>query len=503
MRKIILYSVLFTCVSLGSCKKFLEEYSQDEIRPGNIEELSSVMYADAYPRIQPIDNFDMLTDDIQCNGPAKLATGDFVTAYLTSLQLGTAMFKFDATMFDANNTIAAGADVYTICYGKIKGCNVVMDYLDKMAGSEKDKNAVKGQCLFLRSYYYLRLVTAYAQPYNKPGADPATLPGVPLVLTSRVKDGGMARNTVKEVYDQVEADLLAAAQLLTDNYTPATIFRVGNVAAWTLLSRLYLYKGTAADLDKAIEYSTKALAQNSSLVSFRGFVNDKKAIANTGLFNTSNAEIIWVFGTNDYREPYFPALISGYAPPYAASVSLTQLYDKGTGTDSSNWGDLRYKVFFSTHVNGTPYTCAKYTSGAVYGARGLRVAELYLNRAEALSKRFIANANAADRVQALADLNTLRASRYDTRNTTYTNVAITDAAALYSFCQEERRRELCLEEGHRWVDIKRWGLPVTHVFTGTDGQPVTSVLPANSNLYALPIPYTAINNNDKLVQNPR
>lgn len=500
MRKITLYSFLFLGLALGGCKKFLAEYSQDEVRPTTTDELASLMYSDAYPRTQPIDNFDILTDDIQCNGAAKDFSGTVIATYLTALQAGTNMFKYDATMFDATSTIASGADVYTICYSKIKGCNVVMDYLDKVSGTDKDKNAIKGQCLFLRAYYYLKLVTAYAQPYNRKDIDPAKMPGVPLVLSSKVVDGGLARNTLQEVYSQIETDLLAAASLLTDNYEPTTAFRVGNVAAWTLLSRLYLYKGGSADLDKAISYSTLALAQNSSLTRLVNMVSSGGGVSNTGLYNTSNGEVIWVFGTSGYQEPYFPQAYSGSEPPYSASSALAQLYDKGT--DNSNLGDLRYLVYFST-ANGAIYVGSKYTSGATYGARGLRVAELYLNRAEALTLRFMAGGNAADRVQALSDLNTLRASRYDARNTAYVNVDYTDAASLYSFCQDERRRELCLEEGHRWVDIKRWGLAVTHVFTGADGVPVTINLPANSNLYALPIPYTAITANDALVQNPR
>ncbi|BAV05377.1 SusD family protein [Filimonas lacunae] len=496
MRKITLYSILFFSLALGSCKKFLEEYSQDEIRPGTTDELSSLMYSDAYPRQTVMDNFDLLTDDVMCNGPAKDGTGNFVSGYLTALEAGRPMFKYDVTMFDATSSIASGTDVYSICYGKIKGCNVVMDYLDGVKGTDKERNAIKGQCLFLRAYYYLRLVTAYAQPYTRTDIDPAKALGVPLVLTSKVKDGGVGRNTLEEVYGQIESDLLTAATLLNDNYTPATIFRVGNVAAWTLLSRLYLYKG---NWDKVVEYSSKALEQNPNLTPFTSFINTSGVVANTGLYNIVNAEIIWAFGNSTVATTYFPSLYS-QTPPYSVSSSLAQLYDQQTST--ANFGDLRYKIFFSLS-NGGPYYAAKYTANAVYGASGLRVAELYLNRAEALSKRFLSKGDAADRTQALADLNTLRASRYDNRNTAYANVDISDGNALFSFCQNERRRELCLEEGFRWVDIKRWGLSVTHVFTGTDGLAVTSTLAANSNLYALPIPYTAMNNNDQLVQNPR
>jgi hypothetical protein len=131
------------------------------------------------------------------------------------------------------------------------------------------------------------------------------------------------------------------------------------------------------------------------------------------------------------------------------------------------------------------------------------VAELYLNRAEAYSRKYTATGNAAFAASALSDLNTLRASRYDTRNNPYVPVNITDAAALFKFCQDERRRELCLEECHRWVDIKRWGLSVSHHFIDASGNTTDVTMPAGSLIYALPIPFTAITRNYKLMQNPR
>lgn len=189
-------------------------------------------------------------------------------------------------------------------------------------------------------------------------------------------------------------------------------------------------------------------------------------------------------------------------PVFNMSQELVNLYDKGTG--SSNMGDLRY-VGWYWKTTGTvwPYRSIKVSLNAQYGDKGIRVAEMYLNRAEALVTRFKRTGNTADRDQALLDLNALRQSRYDTRNTPYTPVTITDADALFTFCREERRRELALEEGHRWCDIKRWGLSVTHKLIDANGVTTTYTLASGSKMYALPIPYTAINRNDQLAQNPR
>ncbi|EHQ28854.1 RagB/SusD family nutrient uptake outer membrane protein [Mucilaginibacter paludis] len=502
MKKLTIYGLLLLCLVLGSCKKFLDEYSQDEIKPTTTTDLISLMYSDAYPYQTPTENFDLLTDDIQCNGLSKTTAGDQVSTYVTPLQNGTAMFKFDPTMFDVTSTIPSGADVYTTYYSKIKGCNVVMDQLPNVSGSDQDKNAIMGQCLFLRAFYYLKLVTIYAQPYNGSGVDASTSLGVPLVISSQVRDGSLTRNTLKEVYDQIETDLLKALDLLKANYTPTTTFRVGSTAAYCLLSRFYVYRGLDTDWDKAINYATLGLQQNSNLTSFNTFVSATNAIVNTGIYSSTNPETIWVYGSNPNSDVrYFPTVTSTYIPPYTVSASLSTLYTQNSTT--SNYGDLRYRVYFNSFTGIGPYTTAKSVTNATYGSKGLRVAELYLNRAEAYARRLAKNGAAADGVQALADLNTLRATRFDTRSAAYTPVAITDATALFKFYQDERRRELCLEDGHRWVDIKRFGLAVTHVYTGADGLTATFTLAAGSKLYALPIPYTAINNNPGLVQNPR
>ena len=98
-------------------------------------------------------------------------------------------------------------------------------------------------------------------------------------------------------------------------------------------------------------------------------------------------------------------------------------------------------------------------------------------------------------------MNTFRETRYATG--TYVAEEITDAQDLLDFCLKERRLELCVEEGFRWFDIKRFGLSVTHKYIDSGGVEREYVLENNSLLYALPIPYDAIERNYKLKQNPR
>jgi hypothetical protein len=454
---------------------------------------------------------DLLTDDIQCTGIPVVNGSPATDTYRSYLTNGAPVFTWDPAMFDSAQSVnivtQSGVDSWKIYYGKIKGCNVVLDYLDRVSGTETEKNALKGQVLFLRGLYYLKLATLYCLPYSGTGIDPATTQGLPLILSSQVTDENKPRNSLTEVYNQIEMDLLEAAGLLKNNFVPSNTFRAGHIAAYALLSRFYLYRGRDEDMDHVILYAGNALAEKPALTYLTGYFTTATAFNAAGIYDlTYSQEVIWQYSSNPKNATPFLYAVSqaGAAlPPFNVSQELVNLYDKGTG--SGNLGDLRYTAYYSktTGSPAWPYRSLKINPNATYGDKGLRVAELYLNRAEALIRRSGKTGNTADLTLALNDLNTLRISRYDTRNTAYVPVNITNADALLGFYRDERRRELSLEDGHRWADLKRWGLSVTHHYIDVNGITSDFTLAGNSPLYALPIPYTAINRNYNLKQNPR
>lgn len=507
MTKYTIYGLLLLLSSLtfSSCKKFLEERSPDEIKPETVADLQSLMNGEAYPYQMITDTYvDLLTDDIQSNGLGRTFDGNPDDVYLPYLQNGTRVFKWDSRMFDGDPILSLGTDSWSIYYTKIKGCNTVIDNLMKVSGSAEQKNALLGQVLFLRAYYYLKLVTLYGQPYSGVGIDPNVSLGVPLILNSVVTDQYPVRNTLKEVYGQIEKDLLEAAGLLKANFTEASTFRVGHIAAYSLLTRLYLYMGRAEDMDKVIQYANLVLAERPALTQMKSFFNASGFYSNGGIYDvTVSPEVVWVYGINP-KAPngYFPELRND-RPPYTVSGSLAALYE--TSTTSDDRKDLRYIGYFRVgFANNAGYLLGNGKIGPIekYGTDGIRIAEVYLNRAEAYAKKFL-NGDGASAMKANADLNTLRASRYDTRNVAYEPVSYNNASDLFKFCQDERRRELCLESGHRWMDIKRWGLSISHRFVDADGTTTDYTLRSGSLIYALPIPFTATVKNSSLAQNPR
>ena len=113
----------------------------------------------------------------------------------------------------------------------------------------------------------------------------------------------------------------------------------------------------------------------------------------------------------------------------------------------------------------------------------LRLAEMYLIRAEALAKgATIVGATA------LGDINNLRVAR---------NASLKASVTLPDIYQE-RRRELCFE-GHELFDLARTKRPLNRVdYAGANNQNID----VDSYLWAMPIPQDEIDANTNCEQNP-
>lgn len=531
--KRLIYAVLSSIVlfSASGCKKFLAESSLDELRPSTLQDLASLMAAEGYPYqtnlTQPLE---FMTDDIQCNG------GQAQTTFVPVVKKGKAPFSWAKEMFE-DWLLPSGlsgtnyVNSWAVIYSKIGGCNTVLNYIDKVSGNETQKQNLRGQALAMRGYYYFLLVNMFGQPYNAAGKDPATSPGVPLKLRMDVTDSLYPRNSVAEVYKQVEQDLKDGAAIMEANPVTNGIYKMNALAAYAMLSRVYLYQ---EKWDDCITYTDKVIAQKPGLTqlsSFKGPIPAGYYLYNNGTtYNYSNRiydpnlspEILWCYqpistGTGGIQDEVFRANLTYTTllnPPYSVSNELIGLYDARPMADTGIYlADLRSRIYYNmayyiiNYVTGPPLVInygVKYVGGSYGpGGIGLRVAEVYLNRAEAKIQKAIKAGNDASLLQAaLADINNLRKSRYDIRRA-YVPVAITDAQQLLSFCRDERRREFPFEGGHRWFDLRRYGMPsISHFYEEDPGTGETFTLAKGDNRYTLPIPKAVLERNAALTQNP-
>ncbi|MBS1592651.1 MAG: RagB/SusD family nutrient uptake outer membrane protein [Bacteroidetes bacterium] len=522
----ILYILL---IGLGGCKKYLEQTSQNQIIPASTRDLVALMDAEGYPYNSKLCiQLNLLSDDVKCNGGQGLVVSpstNFVN-YYAALTKGKSPFTWQATLFEdmtANINTSTYVNCWNTIYQRISRCNIVIDYVSKVSGTTAAKNNILGQALAARGYYYFLLVNLFGQPYN--AANPTTSLGVPLKLDMYATDSNYARSTVAQVYNQVEADYKAGAALMAQSPDPnPSAYHLNAYAAYGLLSRMYLYQ---EKWDSAIVYANQVLSYNPQLANFSAFqARGGYYMYNNGTFNNSpfntsvSPEVLWAYqpdyinttslsasvvaGESEiFQTSGTPAFGDVYSPPFSVSDSLLNLYDARAQTDTAIYlGDLRSRVYLAV----SPYLRANATVGYKFyfgttGAKGIRTGEIYLNRAEANIRKFMATGTDSYRQAALADLNTLRTSRYDVRRA-YTPITITDPNALLKFYQDERRRELPFE-GQRWFDLRRYGMPAqSKWYEDVPGTGQFYTLSKGDARYTLRIPQDAMTRNNALVQNP-
>lgn len=504
------YSLIISMLGIGmvGCGDFLEESSQDEVRPSTVGDLEQLLLGEGYFRDEYVifPWLELLTDNVQ-NSFSKNETHQLL------VRQGIPVFSWQADMFERMEVERAPQiDTWETLYSKIKGCNVVLDMLDRVTGEEGSILNQKGQALALRGYYYFLLVNLWGEPYNKEGIDVNRALGVPLVLSSAVKDDFPARESLARVYGQIETDLLEAVDLLNTYGQDNIKFKVTPLFVYNLLSRMYLYM---ENWEKAAYYASVVIERNPQLTRLSDCITIEEdpwgwfpptitaSKTKGGVLNYDSPEFIWGYGnpSNTTGNDYFvvPDILTypGSEPIFAVSEDFLACYEED---------DLRPDFYFRTYAKSFIPLVLGVLMGHKIGdgklansPRGMRVTEAYLNRAEANIRLFLMNGNDRLRESALADLNYLRAHRFIQP---YQDVEITNGEDLLEFCLEERRKEF-VGEDHRWFDLRRCGMPeLVHKYTITEGQTQEVRLEAGSERYVLRIPLKVLEKNPALIQNP-
>ncbi|MBE6285072.1 MAG: RagB/SusD family nutrient uptake outer membrane protein [Bacteroidales bacterium] len=505
------YSIFATiaALSLTACSDFLEPDSESEFVPEDATSLNELLLGEAYQR-NDMDGFNiylgLLDDDVEAAPYQSPNEGFDGNLYLASYSWQPDMYKM---MEEAN---AGHINIYERYYEVILGANAVLDYIPNVSDSEENINKVKAQAYALRGFYYFNLVNIYGQPYN---VNPDAL-GVPLKLNSGIEESQdyLKRKSVSEVYDQILSDLhtaesaylsLPESERWSDNY------RTSLPMVQLMLSRTYLYMENWA---KAAEYA-KLVMDNKQFklidlndVPLNGTDEEGKPVRNYYVFPTyKSSETIWPYGnvkdmfewthkeansqnsnTGGKMHAYFQAseeLLNTYVD---YDLRLNRYIVQAPVGSSS---ELMHMAFGKVYV-GTSYYLPQNAVG-VFG-RCLRLSEAYLNYAEA--KAMLGGEGLGEATDAL---NALREKRFDPED--FETEEFDSQEELVQFIRDERRRELCFE-GHRWFDLRRWGMPaITHKWHDDSESTSSYRLEEGDLLYTLPIPDEAMNMNSSLEQN--
>lgn len=332
------------------------------------------------------------------------------------------------------------------------------------------KQQLLGEAKFLRAFCYFYLVNIYDD--------------VPLVINNNYEvNSSLPRSPKAQAYEQIIADLIDAKNLLSPTYLSANLLtntiervRPNKWSASALLARVYLYiqEWENSEIEASDVINNKSLYDTIPL-SGTFLKNSKEAIwqlqpTNTG-WNTEDARVFILTGNPSNSRPIY----------------LSKFLLNGFETEDQRLKNWVKSVTTSTGTYYYPYKYQSATSGAEVTEyyMVLRLAEQYLIRAEARAQQ-----NKLSEAQ--ADLNIIR------KRAGLLNAAPTDKPSLLAAILHERQVELFSEWGHRWLDLKRFGI-VDSVMSIVAPQKGGTWEPTDQ-LY--PLPLYDIEQNPNLEQNP-
>lgn len=337
---------------------------------------------------------------------------------------------------------------------------------------EADLKDVLGQALAIRALAHFDLVRVYGLPYV---ADQGASFGVPIITKLHDATFTVGRNTVAEVYQQVETDLLEAIDLMKAEKTKGYF---NQWAAKALLARVYLYKGENA---KALDFA-------------------KQVIDNSGYKLWTNAEYVNAWSQEGTSEVLFE-IVNASTSDWVDRESIGYLMSESGYGDmklTESFLNLLYKDPNDVRIRVTKRSSQDTLASSrktyylnKYPGRGdkpdvrvnnvpvLRLSEIYLTAAEAAVK--LNDASADTYLNAIV----LRANP----SATPIQGATLDDVLL------ERRKEL-VGEGHGFFDAMRNLRTITR-YTDKSDQGWHLTLPANARSFdytfsraLLPIPKT-------------
>jgi hypothetical protein len=376
-----------------------------------------------------VNSLGQLGNDLYSAGGITLAAGHSADELYHPSLSGDDSYYAEMTARMTLQKLGYSTKLWKSAYKGIFNANALIEGVKAATSkefTEAYRKRVLGEALAVRAmgYFYLvnlfeKIPLALSIDYNDTRKLPSASPGV--------------------VYQQIINDLEEASGYLSENYDGNNVERI-RINKWyvkAMLARVYLF---TKNYEKAWQHANDVISK-TDLFQLESLNN---------VFGISSREVIFQLKQINI------APIRGNATP--EGYVLRSRYLTPMLMNAFEAGDNR-KTAWTAAIPSGPFVpagffSAKYkinsSNAVVGGVRSeyyvvMRLAEMYLIRAEANMLRNAGNKNAV-----IDDLNAIRV-RAGLNNLSYTltDQQVTDAIA------QERRIELFAEWGHRWLDLKR------------------------------------------------
>jgi len=388
-------------------------------------------------------------------------------------------------------------------YSALNNVNIAIEGFKNISTSTPDEeNAMKeytGVAHLARAFYYFQLNARYAKAYNSSTA--STDLSVPLVLVADI-NASPARNTVKEVYEQIIADLAIAKTNLAHKPGSVNSSSLNSDVVTALEARVRLYmtdwagaKTSAESLINNGKYTLYNTAEGVKKMWHEDAPNETIFAPFVSINESPNTQGGTYLGWSEGGKHYVPFFLPSQ---WVVDMYSTDDFRKDAyflTTSQVLMGGAKHTATMVNKYPGNPALRASVATNYAHSPKIFRIAEVILIASEASFK-------AGNETSARSHLNTLRVARGLPALAT----GITGDVLLNEI-KAERFRELAFE-GFRLEDLKRWGEGFTRrnpqalvmLQTGSDFN--LKSVPANDNKYTWGIPDRDITANPNMVQNP-
>ncbi|MFZ5429102.1 MAG: RagB/SusD family nutrient uptake outer membrane protein [Bacteroidota bacterium] len=528
--------VLAFAIFIG-CDDYLDTTATDRISDKIVweSEANIKLYVNAfYPYIDRYGNFG--NSQFSGNLTEGLTETMKYGSYVPGSRAGDAnMYVFTPEMMSPSGSLL---NTWGTTYERIRRVNEFLVGLEKYSTLETEKNKIyEGQARFFRAFLYFQLAKRH---------------GGVILYTDMNLQKDKNRSSAEETWNLIADDLDFAASVLPVTWDNANKGRVTKGAALALKSRAMLY---AQRWQAAKDAADAVIALN--IYSLTGNYKDSWKGGNSESILEYNYLITGPNHTFDKDYATFgeienqggsgtptQEMVESYESKDGAKVDWSTWHVKGGTTTRPPWENLEPRFAATIIYNGSTWkgrvmeNCVDGTNGRYMGYRDdtyakgrtttgyylrkfmneshtdlityrstqtwveLRLAEVYLNRAEASFR--LGNSNPA-----LSDLNVVRGRV----NLPPLNGLSGDA--LFDAIRQERKIELAFE-GHLYWDMRRWklahvdyngyrvhGMKISRHEAGFHYELVDCDLQDRKFLektYVLPVPYSEMENNAAIEQ---
>ena len=454
IRKVVYPILLALCLSTGGCSDFLERSAQNLVIPTTCADYTEISQGEGYfyNLVKMGVWLNLMTDDMELYTPLQDNTLPVTLNKYRYVYQWRDEIEIEDESFED--------ELFNYLYSQILVANTCLDALNRgLEGTPEEQDILRGQALFHRAFSYLMLANVYAVPYDM--ATPETL-CVPLKTDPTPSLQPYNRATFAEVYEQIDKDIVEGLKVLKGKDT-GNYYYIGYDAMLFVAMRKALYTN---DFDAAIEYGKEILVSNDKLFD----ITDRTQSVAPGEISGSadydnfmqpaNPELMYCFAGSTSTISTLISISNSGEQTFTLSRTIDNnligLYDYDTTTCI---GDHRLAYWYipprkgkDQYYNAGNYNALKFNSyDNLYMRAAFRSAEAYVTLAEAYARK-----ESPDYDTALDYANRLRKYRLDAQ--AYRELTPSDfrgGEEIVQFIWDERRRELCFEELHRFIDLRR------------------------------------------------